>query len=210
MLIKECNKSDALERYAVVAVGSGAITAARKIFENDLIKEKFSLYECESIPLGCGGDVAVGRQKAEERLANDKILCRLICKKVFVVSTLGGGTGTGGAPVIAKYLFDRGMILTNIVTIPFKFEGPAKMKRCQNAINEISQYAVNTEVINNDLCKQHFRGRLGEDYFSNVYSLIEKTILDSVSLSNAPKLQPKLPWYKRWFGFGKGHHLLRK
>ena len=128
MLIKECNKSDALERYAVVAVGSGAITAARKIFENDLIKENFSLYECESIPLGCGGDVAVGRQKAEERLANDKILCRLICKKVFVVSTLGGGTGTGGAPVIAKYLFDRGMILTNIVTIPFKFEGPAKMK----------------------------------------------------------------------------------
>lgn len=142
MLIKEYNKSDALDRYAIIAVGSGAITAVRKIFDNDVIKEHFSLYECESIPLGCGGDVTVGKQKAEENLTNDKILCRLICKKVFIVLTLGGGTGTGGTPVITKYLFDRGINLTNIVTLPLKFEYPAKLERCQTAINEMSLYAV--------------------------------------------------------------------
>ena len=100
--------------------------------------------------LGAGADPEVGRKAALETIEQIRELLKSNTKMVFVTAGMGGGTGTGAAPVIAALAKEMGILTVGIVTTPFKFEG---RKRCGQAAEGISALAKAVDtllVINND------------------------------------------------------------
>lgn len=179
---------------AVLAIGTGAITATRRASRNKLLQKHVSFFRCDNEPLGCGSNETIGRQKAEECLQKETILDNYLFHKAIVISTLGGGTGTGGAPVFAKYLSDKGVEVTNIVTLPFCFEGKNRKHISQAAINEMSNYAKTTIVINEDIYQTLLKDEAMTDYFDAIDASIENAIFLAIGV-----YPQKAPWYKRIF-----------
>ena len=179
---------------AVFAIGTGAITATKRASRNKLLQKHVAFFQCDNEPLGCGRNETIGRQTAEECLLKETVLAHNSFHKAIVICTLDGGTGTGAAPVFAKYLYEKGLEVTNIVTLPFSFEGKNRKSISLAAVNEMSNYAKTTIVINEDIYQTLFKDEGVTDYFDAIDSHIENAI------SFATSLYPqKAPWYRRIF-----------
>ncbi len=104
--------------------------------------------------LGAGANPEVGRKAAVESLEEVRALLKENARMAFITAGMGGGTGTGAAPVIAAMAKEMGVLTVGIVTVPFKFEGP---KRTQQAIEGIAELekVVDTLIVidNNNLLK---------------------------------------------------------
>ena len=101
--------------------------------------------------LGAGNDPNKGRQAAIESL--DDIVLRFEqegTKMVFVTAGMGGGTGTGAAPVIAKAARDRGILTVGIVTLPFHAEGRKRVDQANRGLEELRKNVDSLVVIHND------------------------------------------------------------
>ncbi len=99
--------------------------------------------------LGCGADPSKGKAAAEEDV--DKIRDALIGNHIiFITAGEGGGTGTGGAPVVAKVAKEMGILSIAIVTKPFSYEGKKRAEHAEQGIKELAQYADTLIVIPND------------------------------------------------------------
>jgi len=99
--------------------------------------------------LGAGANPEVGRQAATE--TKDRLQEHLEgADMVFITAGLGGGTGTGGAPVIAEICKDLNVLTVAVVTKPFQFEGKQRMRNAESGINELKQYVDTLVVIPND------------------------------------------------------------
>jgi len=99
--------------------------------------------------LGSGGKPEIGEQAAEE----DKELITNILRgadMVFVTAGMGGGTGTGSAPVVAKIARELGALTVAVVTTPFSFEGPVRMKQAQEGLEKLSAEVDSIIVIPNE------------------------------------------------------------
>ncbi|MBO7111103.1 MAG: cell division protein FtsZ [Bacteroidaceae bacterium] len=100
--------------------------------------------------LGAGNDPEVARKAAEESIEDIKSQFKGDTQMVFITAGMGGGTGTGAAPVIAKCASECGMLTVGIVTIPFKFEMGPKIKQALKGVREMSQYVDALLVISNE------------------------------------------------------------
>lgn len=100
--------------------------------------------------LGAGNDPAVARKAAEESIEEIKAQFKDDTQMVFITAGMGGGTGTGAAPVIAKCAKECGMLTVGIVTIPFKFEMRPKIKQALKGVREMAQYVDALLVISNE------------------------------------------------------------
>lgn len=100
--------------------------------------------------LGAGNDPEVARKAAEESIEEIKNQFKGDTQMVFITAGMGGGTGTGAAPVIAKCASECGMLTVGIVTIPFKFEMGPKIKQALKGVREMSQYVDALLVISNE------------------------------------------------------------
>ena len=99
--------------------------------------------------LGAGANPEIGKKAAEE--SREDIAEQLKgADMVFVTAGMGGGTGTGAAPVIAKAAKELGILTVAIVTLPFKTEGPKRMKHAYEGIDELRQYVDSLLLINNE------------------------------------------------------------
>jgi cell division protein FtsZ len=98
--------------------------------------------------LGAGSKADVGRAAAEEQL-NDIMACLEGSDMIFVTAGMGGGTGTGAAPVIARAARESGILTVGVVTKPFHFEGNNRMRQAEAGINELQQYVDTLIVIPN-------------------------------------------------------------
>jgi cell division protein FtsZ len=99
--------------------------------------------------LGCGANPEVGRRSTEEDL--DRILEHIgDADIVFIVAGMGGGTGSGGAPVVAKALKDRGILSIAIVTKPFSFEGKRRMMVAEQALETLKKEVDTLIVVPNE------------------------------------------------------------
>src|SRR5277367_863757 len=98
--------------------------------------------------LGAGSKPDVGRGAAEEQIA-EILACLEGSDMLFVTSGMGGGTGTGAAPVIARAARESGILTVGVVTKPFHFEGGQRMKKAENGIAELQQYVDTLIVIPN-------------------------------------------------------------
>jgi cell division protein FtsZ len=104
--------------------------------------------------LGAGGKPEVARQAAEESIEKIKELLQDNTKMVFITAGMGGGTGTGASPVVAKAAHDLGILTVGIVTIPFAFEGNMKIRQALEGVAALSEHVDAILVINNEKLKQ--------------------------------------------------------
>jgi cell division protein FtsZ len=104
--------------------------------------------------MGAGANPDVGRQAAEETLEEVRELLRGNTKMVFITAGMGGGTGTGAAPVIARCAKEMGILTVGIVTKPFNFEGKVREKQAQTGIELLRQHVDSLIVINNDKLRE--------------------------------------------------------
>ena len=105
---------------------------------------------------GAGNIPEIGKQAALENIDDIVDTISSNTKMVFLTAGMGGGTGTGAAPVIAKAAREAGILTVAIVTIPFKFEGQKRINQAIDGINELSQYVDSLLVINNEKLREIF------------------------------------------------------
>ena len=110
--------------------------------------------------LGAGENPSVGEQAALESEKEIKGILKNNTKMVFVTAGMGGGTGTGAAPVIAKICKDLDILTIGIVTVPFEFEGPKRYNQAKEGIDKMRKYVDSLVVINNDKLVEVY-GNLG-------------------------------------------------
>jgi cell division protein FtsZ len=105
---------------------------------------------------GAGNKPEVGKEAALENI--DDVIKALgeNTKMVFVTAGMGGGTGTGGAPVIAKMCREAGFLTVGIVTIPFRNEGRRRIKQAAEGIAELEGYVDSLLVINNERIREMY------------------------------------------------------
>ncbi len=160
--------TDAPRIIKVIGVGGGGSNAVRNMFrkgihnvsfavcntdmqalQNSPIPKKIQLGEKITEGLGAGNDPDVARRAAEESIEEITNLFNDGTKMAFITAGMGGGTGTGAAPVVAKIARDLGILTIGIVTIPFKFEMTGKIKQALKGVIEISKHVDALLVINN-------------------------------------------------------------
>lgn len=100
--------------------------------------------------LGAGNRPERAKAAAEESLEDVKEMLSDGCKMAFITAGMGGGTGTGAAPIIAKTAKDMGILTVGIVTIPFLFEGNKKIDQALDGVEEMSKHVDALLVINNE------------------------------------------------------------
>lgn len=100
--------------------------------------------------LGAGNRPEKAKEAAEESIDDVKNMLNDGCKMVFITAGMGGGTGTGAAPIIAKIAKDMDVLTVGIVTIPFLFEGNKKIDQALDGVEQMSQHVDALLVINNE------------------------------------------------------------
>lgn len=100
--------------------------------------------------LGAGDRPEVAREAAENDIAKIEALFQDDTRMVFITSGMGGGTGTGASPVVARVARERGLLTIGIVTIPFYFEGEEKINKAFEGADEMAKYVDALLLINNE------------------------------------------------------------
>ena len=115
---------------------------------HSLSSRKIQLGSAITQGLGAGSKPEIGRLAAEESLQD--LMAELAdCNMVFITAGMGGGTGTGAAPVIARAARERGILTVGVITKPFEFEGQRRMKQADEGIEELQAYVDTLIVIPN-------------------------------------------------------------
>ena len=161
--------TDAPRIIKVVGVGGGGSNAVENMYDKGIhnvsfvicntdiqalnssnIPVKIQLGETVTEGLGAGNDPEVARQAAEESRESIRQLFDDGTKMAFITAGMGGGTGTGAAPVVAEIAKSMDILTIGIVTIPFRFEMGKKIKQALRGVSEIAKHVDALLVINNE------------------------------------------------------------
>lgn len=154
----------------VIGVGGGGGNAVNHMYREGIHDVNFVLCNTDSkalcdspVPvrlqlgkegLGAGNRPERARAAAEESVDDIRRMLNDGTKMVFITAGMGGGTGTGAAPVIAREAKDMGILTVGIVTIPFRFEGNKKIDQALDGVDEISKHVDALLVINNERLRE--------------------------------------------------------
>lgn len=163
----------------VIGVGGGGNNALKHMYERGIYGVDFVICNTDSQTLdnnpvankvqlgltiteglGAGADPDVGEKAAIESIEDIKAAMGQNTKMVFITAGMGGGTGTGAAPVIAKVAKDMGILTVGIVTVPFSFEGKRRLDQAELGLDKLRNNVDSLIVINNDKLRQQY-GNLG-------------------------------------------------
>lgn len=162
-----CFKDDGspASKIKVVGVGGGGCNALNYMYHQDIPHVSFAalntdmqhLYKTIDVPIkivmgpgmGAGDKPEVGRKYAEESEEKLRSLFRDDCEMVFITAGMGGGTGTGAGPVVARIAKEEKKLTIGIITIPFMFEGQNKIRKAVEGAEEMKKYVDALLVINN-------------------------------------------------------------
>src|SRR5690349_16007427 len=134
--------------------------------------------------LGAGANPEIGRQATEESLEEIKRILEVNTKMAFITAGMGGGTGTGGAPIIAKICKDLGILTVGIVTTPFAYEGKKRIAQAEEGINKLKDHVDTLLVISNDKLRHQFGNLTMRAAFAkadNVLATAAKCITDIIN-----------------------------
>lgn len=134
--------------------------------------------------LGAGANPEIGRQATEESLEEIKRILEVNTKMAFITAGMGGGTGTGGAPIIAKICKDLGILTVGIVTTPFAYEGKKRQLQAEEGIKTLKGYVDTLLVISNDKLRHQFGNLKMREAFEkadNVLATAAKCITDVIN-----------------------------
>lgn len=135
--------------------------------------------------LGAGNRPEVARAAAEESLPQIKEMLADGTRMVFITAGMGGGTGTGAAPVIAKCAKDMGILTVGIVTVPFKFEGKPKIHQALSGVDALSKHVDALLVINNERLREIYPELTVINAFAkadDTLSVAAKSIADIINM----------------------------
>ena len=155
-----------------------------KAIENSPVPNKIQLGPHLTQGLGAGADPSVGKLATEESLDEIKKILEVNTRMAFITVGMGGGTGTGGAPIIAKICKDLGILTVGIVTTPFGFEGPRRQKQAEEGINQLKPYVDTLLVISNDKLRMQYGNLKMKEAFTkadNVLATAAKCITDVIN-----------------------------
>jgi len=170
------NRSNVIK---VIGVGGGGSNAINHMFKSGIVGVDFVICNTDAqalqnspVPnkiqlgvsltegLGAGADPNVGEESAIESFDKIAQMLDTNTKMVFITAGMGGGTGTGAAPIIAKMAKDSGVLTVGIVTVPFIFEGKKRNEQAQIGIEKLRKEVDSLIVINNNKLREVY-GNLG-------------------------------------------------
>ena len=170
------NKSNVIKAIGVGGGGSNAINymfnqgikgvdfvicnTDAQALNNSGVPNKIQLGVNLTEGLGAGANPEVGSQSAIESTEDIKAMLNVNTKMVFITAGMGGGTGTGAAPVIAKMAREMDILTVGIVTTPFSFEGKIRNEQAQNGIENLREHVDSLIIINNNKLREVY-GNLG-------------------------------------------------
>ena len=136
--------------------------------------------------LGAGANPEVGKNAAIEDIENIKAILEKNTKMVFITAGMGGGTGSGAAPIIAEAARDLGILTVGIVTIPFSFEGRRRKQQADEGLAELKKHVDTLLVINNDkLRMMHGNLKMGEAFSKadDILTIAAKGIAEIITVA---------------------------
>lgn len=155
-----------------------------KAIEQSRIPNKIQLGPHLTQGLGAGANPEVGKLATEESLEEIKRILEVNTKMAFITVGMGGGTGTGGAPIIAQICKDLGILTVGIVTTPFGFEGPRRLQQAQEGIDKLKPHVDTLLVISNDKLRMQYGNLKMKEAFGkadNVLATAAKCITDIIN-----------------------------
>jgi cell division protein FtsZ len=187
----------------VIGVGGGGSNAVNHMFGQNIegvnfiicntdaqalatsrVSNKIQLGPLLTQGLGAGANPDIGRQATEESLEEIKSILEVNTKMAFITAGMGGGTGTGGAPILAKICKDLGILTVGIVTTPFSYEGKKRQFQAEEGISLLKDYVDTLLVISNDKLRHQFGNLKMKEAFSradNVLATAAKCITDVIN-----------------------------
>jgi len=187
----------------VIGVGGGGSNAVNHMFSQNIEGVNFIICNTDAqaiaqskVPnkiqlgphltqgLGAGANPAIGRQATEESLEEIKRILEVNTKMAFITAGMGGGTGTGGAPILAKICKDLGILTVGIVTTPFAYEGKKRLALAEEGIALLKDQVDTLLVISNDKLRHQFGNLKMKEAFEkadNVLSTAAKCITDVIN-----------------------------
>lgn len=128
--------------------------------QNSPVPNKIQLGMNLTEGLGAGANPEVGQQSALESIADIEKMLETNTKMIFITAGMGGGTGTGAAPVIAQMAKEKDILTVGIVTIPFQFEGKVRSEQAMKGVEKLRKQVDSLIVINNNKLREVY-GNLG-------------------------------------------------
>ncbi|MEO6722503.1 MAG: cell division protein FtsZ [Ferruginibacter sp.] len=187
----------------VIGVGGGGSNAVNHMFSQNIEGVNFIICNTDAqaiaqskVPnkiqlgphltqgLGAGANPAIGRQATEESLEEIKRILEVNTKMAFITAGMGGGTGTGGAPILAKICKDLGILTVGIVTTPFAYEGRKRLAQAEEGIMLLKDHVDTLLVISNDKLRHQFGNLKMKEAFEkadNVLATAAKCITDVIN-----------------------------
>src|SRR5688500_996194 len=187
----------------VIGVGGGGSNAVNHMFSQNIEGVNFIICNTDAqaisqsrVPnriqlgphltqgLGAGANPDIGRQATEESLEEIKRILEVNTKMAFITAGMGGGTGTGGAPIISKICKDLGILTVGIVTTPFSYEGKKRQHQAEEGIMVMKEYVDTLLVISNDKLRHQFGNLKMKEAFAkadNVLATAAKCITDVIN-----------------------------
>jgi cell division protein FtsZ len=187
----------------VIGVGGGGSNAVTHMFSQNIEGVNFIICNTDAqaiatskVPnkvqlgphltqgLGAGANPDIGRQATEESLEEIKNILEVNTKMAFITAGMGGGTGTGGAPIISKICKDLGILTVGIITTPFSYEGKKRQLQAEEGIRVMKQYVDTLLVISNDKLRHQFGNLKMKEAFAkadNVLATAAKCITDVIN-----------------------------
>ena len=187
----------------VIGIGGGGSNAVNHMFNQNIDGVNFIICNTDAqaittsrVPnkvqlgphltqgLGAGANPEIGREATEESLEEIKKILEVNTKMAFITAGMGGGTGTGGAPIIAKICKDLGILTVGIVTTPFAYEGKKRIAQAEDGINRLKEHVDTLLVISNDKLRHQFGNLTMKAAFAkadNVLATAAKCITDVIN-----------------------------
>lgn len=175
----------------VFGVGGGGSNAVNHMFDQGIVGVNFVILNTDAqaldmsrIPnkiqlgpastqgLGAGARPEVGEKAAEESIEAIRDLLSKNTKMVFVTAGMGGGTGTGAAPVVARIAREMGVLTVGIVTTPFWFEGKSRYNHAMEGINKLREHVDTLLIINNDKIREMYGNLKRSEAFSHANNIL--------------------------------------
>ncbi|MDP4265992.1 MAG: cell division protein FtsZ [Bacteroidota bacterium] len=153
--------------------------------ENSPVPYKIQIGRNLTLGRGAGANAEVGKNAAIESIDEIKDFLNVSTRMLFITAGMGGGTGTGAAPVIAQIAKELDILTVGIVTIPFGFEGRKKRIQAEAGINELKQYVDTIIIINNDKIRELYGNLSFVEAFSkadNVLTTAAKGIAEIITI----------------------------
>ena len=183
----------------VIGVGGGGCNAVRNMYNENINGVTLAVCNTDSkslapspVPvkillgegLGAGGQPEIGRSEAEKNVDDIKTLLSDGTKMVFVTASLGGGTGTGAAPVVASVAKEMGILTVGVVTIPFYFEKSQKIIKALKGVDELRKHVDAMLIINNErLCDVYADSNISvKESFARADNILKEAVMGIAEL----------------------------